>query len=125
MREGKIFGKQVVMNEKDWERCLRRVDAERAKVYGERYKIHVSCPFCKANERYCEECPLGTFSSLESQSWGCIRLFDFVAKEVGAERMCVGLDDAHILWDKTDNRDAQKILKFIHTRLLKMRKRRR
>lgn len=128
MREGKIFGKQVVMNEKEWEHCLRRVDVERAKLEyiagaGEKnYYIYVKCPFCKASERYCDECPLGTFSSADSESWGCIRLFELVSGKVGAKRMCVGLDDAYILWDKTEDRDARKILKFIHTQLLRMRR---
>lgn len=123
MRKGMFLGKQILLTNKHWERCLKRVDVRRAVAGGNTWFIHVKCPFCKSRGRPCQvtECPLSVYALQGSHEWGCARLFKLVMKKVGAKTFPALFDD-YVSWDtcEPENKDARKILEFIHKGLLSM-----
>ena len=126
MRKGKFLGKKVVMSDKHWELCLKRVDVTRAKEDRGMYQILVPCPFCSAEYRGCGKCSLAVFAKVGVPDWGCVRLFKLVMKKVGVKTFPALFDD-YVSWNTYDDEDsdARKILKFIHKGLLKMKEVRR
>jgi len=125
MRVGYFIGKQVVMSNKDWRRCLKRVNIKKIKEVGRgrSMRIIAPCPFCKSGDRDCTTCPLGVFAPRFGATCGCVRMFRMVAGKLDVTSVITLFDD-YVSWDESDDKAARKILEFIHTKLLVMTKRR-
>ena len=124
MRTGTFFGRQVVMTNKSWKKCLGRVNAKKAKLhkFGREYRIVKACPFCTFYGRNCGKCPLDVFAPKNKVSYGCVRLFNFVCKNIKV-KYCVTLHDGYVSWREADDKKARRILDAVYILLLKMKKR--
>lgn len=125
MRTGTFFGKQVILNNRDWKKCLKRVDIKKVNKKTEHgsneYMIKKPCPFCTTKDRDCRKCPLDVFAPKNRISFGCIRLFKLVSKDIKVKH-CLTLFDDYISWPYDDDEDARRILETIYIQLLKMKK---
>lgn len=124
MRTGIFFDKQVTLKERDWKKCLERVNTKKAKLknqYSSEYRIAKACPFCTFHKRNCEKCPLDVFTPKNKASYGCVRLFNLVSQSIKAKR-CLTLSNEYVSWEYDDDEDARRILKTVYNMLLKMKK---
>ena len=126
MRAGKFFGQRVVMTEKQWKACLRRVDVKGARAGSYKWYLHAPCPFCTIIGRRCKECPLGSFKDKDYYAYGCLILINRVGKQDCAleyrATTYLTLSDEEICWRAEDNENAQLILKALHARFSKMKR---
>jgi hypothetical protein len=126
MRVGKFLGKRVVLSERAWKKCLDRVDTEAVVASGDKYYIHVKCPFCCSEARDCSKCPLDVFTPESEVRYGCVELVRQVNSQLNDGLIrSFGLSDNFVSWDKADNMEARLVLDFIHARLKRMRRRKR
>lgn len=127
MRVGNFFGKRVVLSNKQWEACLRRLDIRGAAAGSEKWFIHAKCPFCSVDNRFrgqCEVCPLGIFK--HSDSYGCLILVNRVGREDCGLRLrataFLDFADASISWYLSSDKKARIVLQALYVRFKKMRK---
>lgn len=122
MRKAKIKGKEVVINEKTFNKILSRFNPKNFKLGGvsqnsyakDRYINQSRCYLCDINNNECYSCPFGVF---EKHSLGCFEAIQSILTRYQRKVFWdnIFLFDDEISYYMRNKRSAEKIIKTIYS----------